>query len=650
MMFYKRIVILALSMALTIMALLLATGSNTLASPVVGAVAAQRADGAQRLYMPVAPKSAQNPAWSPDGQSLVFTLYYSGYDGGRAGIYRLPTSTRSPVKALDEAGQQAVSLPGAAWNATTNRLVFSSDRQATDEIWTSAPNGSGLARVTTHSSNSYYVEPSWSPDGQWIVFEVDNNANPQQGSIWKVRVDGTGLTMLTSGPDGGTSDMEPNWSPSGDRIVFQRSQIGSDSWNLYTMSPDGSNVQEITASGGDTDASWSPDGRWIVYSSDQGTLPVPNLFVVPSTGGAPVRVTTNSASTDSAPSWSPDGRWIAFASHPGIGAKPAALWRIAAPLLSGNTPTPAASATRTPTLYATATATATRTVTPGATQTATATHTATPSATQTATATRTATPSATQTATATITATASPTATPGGVWRPPLNTSWQWQLDGTMDTSFNVNMYDIDLFDNTAGTVAALHAQGHKVICYISAGTFENWRPDAGQFPASVIGNPDQGWGGEYWLDIRRIDVLGPIMRARMDLCKQKGFDGLEPDNIDGYSNSTGFPLSYADQIAYNTFLANEAHARGLSIGLKNDLEQVTDLLPLYNWQLVEDCYAQSECSGLKPFIAAGKASFDAEYTDTGVQPSQFCPVLNAMNANVIFKHRNLDAWRQACR
>ncbi len=239
---------------------------------------------------------------------------------------------------------------------------------------------------------------------------------------------------------------------------------------------------------------------------------------------------------------------------------------------------------------------------------------------------------------------------PGSIWQPPLVTSWQWQLAGTLDQSFAVDMYDIDMFETGASAVAALHAQGRKAICYISAGTWENWRPDANQFPKSVIGKPDPGWSGEYWLDIRRIDILGPIMKARMDQCKQKGFDGLEPDNVDGYQNNTGFAITYQDQINYNTFIANEAHARGLSVGLKNDLEQVDDLRPAFDWLLVEDCYAQGECNKLTPFVSAGKAVFDAEYTDTGVTMAQFCPVLNALNVNAIFKHRNLDAWRQACR
>jgi hypothetical protein len=238
----------------------------------------------------------------------------------------------------------------------------------------------------------------------------------------------------------------------------------------------------------------------------------------------------------------------------------------------------------------------------------------------------------------------------GAIWQPAPGTSWQWQLDGRLNPNYNVIMYDVDLFDTKAKLVAALHARGRKVVCYISAGTWENWRSDASQFPASVIGKNDDGWAGEKWLDIRRLDALGPIMQARMDKCRQKGFDGLEPDNIDGYENKTGFPLTYQQQLTYNRFIASEAHKRGLSVGLKNDLEQVADLLSYFDWALAEDCFAQHECRSLLPFVQAGKAAFDAEYTDTGIQMSNFCPRANAMNIDAIFKYRELDAWRRSCR
>jgi hypothetical protein len=242
---------------------------------------------------------------------------------------------------------------------------------------------------------------------------------------------------------------------------------------------------------------------------------------------------------------------------------------------------------------------------------------------------------------------AGPAAQTDGIWRPALNTPWQWQLPPPVDESVDAVMFDIDMFSNEASVVASLHAKGRRVVCYVSVGSWEARRPDADQFPDSVKGNPYAGFPEERWLDIRRIDLIGPIVERRMDLCRAKGFDGIEPDNVDGYINDTGFPLSYQDQIRYNTFIAAAAHARGLSVGLKNDLDQVPDLVGVFDWALNEECFEQGDCEQLLPFIAAGKAVFNVEFR---LEPSQFCPQANAMNFNSMRKNLSLDAFRIPCR
>jgi hypothetical protein len=247
-------------------------------------------------------------------------------------------------------------------------------------------------------------------------------------------------------------------------------------------------------------------------------------------------------------------------------------------------------------------------------------------------------------------ATPTPQDSQAGWWKPSVNLSWQWQLTGLpLDLGIDADMYDIDLFENDASVITALHAQGHKVVCYVSVGSWEDWRPDADQFPASVIGKDYEGWPGEKWLDIRQIELLAPIMRARLDMCRDKGFDGIEPDNIDGYTNDTGFSLTYEDQIRYNLWLADEAHTRGLSIGLKNDPDQVADLLPYFDWALTEDCFAEEWCQDMAPFIEIGKPVLAAEYTDTGMTIGDLCQEAERMNLSLIFKERQLGAWQQQC-
>jgi TolB protein len=234
---------------------------------------------------------------------------------------------------LFEAEYDSVNLPGFNWNAKTNRITFASDRQDIDEIWIIAPEGSDLLRVTHHKNKVYFIEPSFSPSGDWIVFEVDNDVpdSQQQGSIWKVRTDGSAFTQLTGGLAGISDDRQPNWSPDGDVILFQRRIPLGDDWDISTITPDGSNLKNINPNpeSADTDASWSPNGKCIVYSTDNGELPVPNIFVIPMNGGKPIRVTSSDTYEDGAPSWSPDGLWITFESHRGPDEDtPAAIWLI----------------------------------------------------------------------------------------------------------------------------------------------------------------------------------------------------------------------------------------------------------------------------------------------------------------------------------
>jgi len=253
-----------------------------------------------------------------------------------------------------------------------------------------------------------------------------------------------------------------------------------------------------------------------------------------------------------------------------------------------------------------------------------------------------------------------------GCWQPGLQSRWQYQLQGVaayaatggINTTISAppqgggaavspRVWDIDLYvdqavsgnNRTLNTAAvnAIHARGGHVICYVDAGTWENWRVDAGQFPASVLGSKN-GWPGEKWLDIRQVSVLGPIMSARVQKCKQAGFDGVEFDNVDGYSNRTGFPLTAGDQFNYDTYLANLAHYNGLSVALKNDLGQAAALKPYFDYAINEQCMQYRECDypapGLPGWTASGKAVFEVEYKSSSLN----CTKSNGWNFNAIRK------------
>jgi hypothetical protein len=242
----------------------------------------------------------------------------------------------------------------------------------------------------------------------------------------------------------------------------------------------------------------------------------------------------------------------------------------------------------------------------------------------------------------------SPPARPAaGWWAPPQGATWQWQLTTPVNTSVDATVYDIDLFENDASVVDTLHRSGRHVICYTDAGSVEDWRPDAAAFPARVIGLPVPGWPGERWLDIRDMAVLRPLMDARLDLCQRKGFDAVEFDWADVYAQGdVGFPISAADQLRYNTMLAADAHARGLGIALKNDGGQAAQLVSVYDLALSEQCFEMRECDRFTPFIAAGKAVFDAEYN---LDPSAFCTDARSRHFSAMAKHVELDGFRSAC-
>ncbi len=242
-----------------------------------------------------------------------------------------------------------------------------------------------------------------------------------------------------------------------------------------------------------------------------------------------------------------------------------------------------------------------------------------------------------------------------GKWSPKVNETWQWQLTGSIDTSHNVAVYDIDLFDVPASKITAIRSAGSRVVCYFSAGSAENWRSDYGRFTASDKGNPLDGWAGERWIDTRSNNVRN-IMRSRLDLAKAKGCDGVEPDNVDAWDNNPGFggALSKATQLDYNRFLANEAHARGLLIGLKNDIDQVSALADIFDFAVNEQCHQYNECGVYSAFTSRGKPVFNAEYRSKWVSDAnaraQLCATARAQNIRTLVLPLALNnSFRYSC-
>jgi hypothetical protein len=210
-------------------------------------------------------------------------------------------------------------------------------------------------------------------------------------------------------------------------------------------------------------------------------------------------------------------------------------------------------------------------------------------------------------------------------WIPKRGLSWQIQYAGTISTAPRVSVYNLDSSVPTS-VVTRLHKLGRKVICYISAGSWEPYRADRRAFPKAVIGKAQ-----------------------RMDVCRAKGFDAVDPDNVDGYTNNTGFKLTAAHQLAYNIMIAKLAHQRGLAVGLKNDVDQVARLAPYFDFAVNEQCLQYDECGVYSTFTRRGKPVFHVEYVDDGARRAAVCSATRGLGFSTVVKRLDLDAWRQTC-
>lgn len=241
----------------------------------------------------------------------------------------------------------------------------------------------------------------------------------------------------------------------------------------------------------------------------------------------------------------------------------------------------------------------------------------------------------------------------GDWYRPPLGVDWHWQLSGTVSGAVEADLYDVDLFDVPDSTLERLRQDGRRLIAYFSAGSLEDWREDAAAFPADAVGRPLDGWAGERWLDVRRREVW-EAMEARLDLAASRGFDGVEADNVSAWTEDTGFPLDADDQLAWIRNLANGARERGLAFALKNDGEQLPELLDYVDFAVVEEAFAYGETEAWDALVAAGKPVLMAEYAPSLGAALQragaWCGEASQRGFRLLVLPLELDGgWRVAC-
>jgi hypothetical protein len=230
--------------------------------------------------------------------------------------------------------------------------------------------------------------------------------------------------------------------------------------------------------------------------------------------------------------------------------------------------------------------------------------------------------------------------------RPPPDAQWQYQLQGRIDRSNPARVFDVDGATTPQATVRALQRTGRYLVCYFSAGTSESFRADSRGLPAGVRGRQVAGFADERWLDIRRLGAIAPVLRARMRTCARKGFDAVEPDNVDGYQNRTGFPLRRSDALRFADWLARTAHGLGLAVGLKNSAGLVSSLAGRFDFAVVEQCLQYDECDRYRPFVQRRKPVYEVEYEGT---LQSRCPAARRLGFNTILKAVELGAPSRPC-
>lgn len=232
-------------------------------------------------------------------------------------------------------------------------------------------------------------------------------------------------------------------------------------------------------------------------------------------------------------------------------------------------------------------------------------------------------------------------------WQPKAseNLKWQIQLQGDLELVEGVDVYAVD-YTASQASIDAAKATGAKVMCYISAGSAEDWRPDYSEFPDGVIGNAYENWPGEWWLDTRNIGALAPIMRARMIACRDKGFDAIDADNVNGFENNTGFYITREDSIEYIIWLAEEAHSLGMAFSLKNSESLVEEVRYSVDMMQSESCFVYSNCANASKMSDIDKPVFAVEYEEA-IDQSRFweaCGVAEQYSFSMVYRDIRLFA------
>jgi hypothetical protein len=227
-------------------------------------------------------------------------------------------------------------------------------------------------------------------------------------------------------------------------------------------------------------------------------------------------------------------------------------------------------------------------------------------------------------------------------WQPKAQQRFDLQLTAPFNLVRPADIMALELFGISRESLQQLRARRVATVCHLTAGLWQNWRPDAGSFPKAAFGQSPSGWPGERLLDIRD-PALRPILEQRLDLCRERGFDGVLFAGVDGFTQASGFDLKPEQQLIFNRWLATAAHARGLVAGIVNDLEQTAELATAFDFLVADGCVADNDCAGVRPFLAAGKPVYLIAYTNVPRRMDAYCALAARVGAPLIFKTQSLN-------
>ncbi|MBY6046502.1 endo alpha-1,4 polygalactosaminidase [Vannielia litorea] len=225
---------------------------------------------------------------------------------------------------------------------------------------------------------------------------------------------------------------------------------------------------------------------------------------------------------------------------------------------------------------------------------------------------------------------------------------WDWQLTHPYDLDINVKVLALDKDDHDRDTIMALRDRGVKPVCYVSVGSWEEYRDDKDSFPEEVLGKPLGDWPDERYVDIRDDRVM-KIMQARLQDCADRGFMAAELDNMDVFENESGFDIGQEAALTYVKNLAAYAHLLGLEVAQKNAPQLVPALVGTMDFIMVEECYAYDFCDDLKPYTEAGKDVLAIEYDDADLDWDAICEDSKARGMKLLLKSHEITAGGKSC-